>query len=501
MAKANVDGFASKPELEAYRYAQGAFRLGLIHSDHGADFDAGIFDDRHLFIVAGSRAGKGTTMIIRNLVHWQGGMVCIDPKGENASITAIRRGQETSETRSSGTQVRSGNFLGQRVAILDPFNTVRGPARLYRVTYDPLGDIEIGVDDEASQILAISEAIVLAEKGSGSHFSESAETIMAGLIEAVIHTEKSSERSLTTCRDVAIGGMANLKAYLDASTETEAGLAADAFTLLDSVGEEEGGSFISTLSRQIKWLADPRMQRHLRTGSFSLVQAIRENASVYICIPPSRIPGMRRWLRAIVRVALDAKMNSPLAHQGQQTLFMLDEFYALGHMQLIEDAAAYMAGYGIKLVPVIQNIGQVKKLYDKNWETFIGNAGGIIAWGLNDLETEKYVSDRMGPVMGWERAYSESRSRPAAEIMTTSLNQSENISLKERAIRWPSEVHIEGARPEMRAFVIPADGAPFMVRRIEYMDDDGEGVFDSPATIRTWEAALAPEVRAKLDRL
>ena len=500
MTKDGLEGFATQRELEAYRAAPGAFRLGRLHEEHGETFEAGIFDDRHLFIVAGSRGGKGTTMIVPNLIHWRGGMVCIDPKGENASITAMRRGAEAAAAN-SGTEVGRGRFLGQKVAILDPFGTVRGPARMYRTVYDPLGDIEIGSDDEASQILAVAEALVLAEKGNGSHFSESAETILAGLIEAILHTENPAGRTLSTCRDVAISGMIGLKAYLEASPETDAGLAEDAFTLLDSVGEEEGGSFVSTLSRQIKWLADPRMRRHLRAGDFSLVRAMRENWSVYICIPPSRIPGMRRWLRAIVRVALDAKMNSPLAHRGQQTLFMLDEFYALGHMQLIEDAAAYMAGYGIKLVPVIQNIGQVQKLYDKNWETFLGNAGGIIAWALNDLETEKYISNRMGQVMGWEHAYSESRSKPATELMATNLSLSDNVSLRERAIRWPSEIHIQGARPEMRAFVIPADGAPFMVRRMAYMEGGAHGLFDSPDGIQAWEDSLTPEMRDRLNSL
>uniref|UniRef100_UPI00313B588B type IV secretory system conjugative DNA transfer family protein n=1 Tax=Methylorubrum subtropicum TaxID=3138812 RepID=UPI00313B588B len=280
-----------------------------------------------------------------------------------------------------------------------------------------------------------------------------------------------------------------------------AGLAAEAATLLASVGEEEGGSFLSTLSRQLKWLADPRVQRHLSGSRFSLVKAMREGASVYVCVPPSKIPAMKRWLRAIVRVALDAKMGTAFEHSGPQTLFLLDEFYALGHMQLIEDAAAYMAGYGIKLLPVIQNIGQIKKLYEKNWETFLGNAGAIIAWGLNDLETEKYLSDRMGPILDWERTYSDSRSRQPGGLETTSISHSANLATRERAIRWASDIHAEGARGTMRAFVISADGAPFTVQRVPYTDWQKQGVFDGPETIRAWEARLTVAQREELSRM
>jgi type IV secretion system protein VirD4 len=50
-------------------------------------------DDRHVMTIAGSRAGKGVSLIIPNLLFYKGSAVVIDPKGENARITAGRRGK------------------------------------------------------------------------------------------------------------------------------------------------------------------------------------------------------------------------------------------------------------------------------------------------------------------------------------------------------------------------------------------------------------------------
>jgi len=47
--------------------------------------------DRHLFTAAPNRAGKGSGLIIPNLCLWEGSTVVIDPKSENAAITARRR--------------------------------------------------------------------------------------------------------------------------------------------------------------------------------------------------------------------------------------------------------------------------------------------------------------------------------------------------------------------------------------------------------------------------
>ncbi|MEP3919377.1 type IV secretory system conjugative DNA transfer family protein [Ascidiaceihabitans sp.] len=245
--------------------------------------------------------------------------------------------------------------------------------------------------------------------------------------------------------------MEALKEYL-AGVDTPAGLAVDGLTILEDVGDDEGGSFSTTLNRQLRWLSDPRMQRHLQAGDFSLVKALRENWSVYVCLPPSQINRMKRWLRAMVRIALDAKMDTLKPPEGERTLFILDEFYSLGHMQLIEDAAA------------------------------------IIAWGLNDLESEKYISDRMGNVLTWEVSESLGTSRKPMQFEVESISKNKSAALHERPVRRPNEVHEDGSRETLRAFIIPACTKPFMVSRVDYMNSNGTGLFDAPDSIEQWES-------------
>ena len=123
-----MEGMASGKELSKYSYRPGAFYLGNIAPEHKIEQQAGIYDDRHIFLVAGNAAGKGRSILIQNALRWKGGAVFLDPKGEIASITAMRRG--TSENaKGTGTSVRQ--FLGQKIIILDPFDQVEGAARIY----------------------------------------------------------------------------------------------------------------------------------------------------------------------------------------------------------------------------------------------------------------------------------------------------------------------------------------------------------------------------------
>src|SRR5579863_3153589 len=90
-----------------WKYESGKVFLGSIGNQL-----IGVSDDRHLMTIAGSRAGKGVSTIIPNLIEYPGSVLVIDPKGENAQVTANRRERGSSNVK---------DFLGQRVVVLDPF--------------------------------------------------------------------------------------------------------------------------------------------------------------------------------------------------------------------------------------------------------------------------------------------------------------------------------------------------------------------------------------------
>ena len=65
-------------------------------------------------------------------------------------------------------------------------------------------------------------------------------------------------------------------------------------------------------------------------------------------------------------------------------------------MKQIEDAAAQIAGFHCRLWTILQDLGQLKALYQERWETFLGNAGILQFFGNNDLTTLDWISKRCG---------------------------------------------------------------------------------------------------------
>ena len=120
-----------------------------------------------------------------------------------------------------------------------------------------------------------------------------------------------------------------------------------------------------------------------------------EKATLYLCLPATRMGTHSRWLRVIINLALIAFERNK-AKTDIPALMVLDEFAVLGQMKSVEVAAGLMAGFGLKLWVVLQDLTQLKRLYKDSWETFIGNAGVVTFWSNSDKFTLDYISDKMG---------------------------------------------------------------------------------------------------------
>ena len=125
-------------------------------------------DNRHVLTVAGSRAGKGVSLIVPNLILYEGSAFVVDPKGENAAITAGRRGK--------GTRKR-GAGLGQDVYVLDPFD-VSGKRRGRPVSFNPLAELDIDGEDVVEDASMFAEALITHPE-KDRHWTESAQALLA----------------------------------------------------------------------------------------------------------------------------------------------------------------------------------------------------------------------------------------------------------------------------------------------------------------------------------
>ncbi len=151
---------------------------------------------------------------------------------------------------------------------------------------------------------------------------------------------------------------------------------------------------------------------------------------------------------------------------------MLDEFAALGHMQVIERAAGLMAGYGVKLWTVLQDLTQLKRDYRESWETFLGNAGTMQFFGNSDATTCRYVSEMIGKVETVMRSFQELTEVQRAQDLTGIGHSTSLVPLLH-----PDEVRRVFSRKHKRQLIQFADSYPLAIERAEYFHPDHKGLF------------------------
>ena len=457
------------PELlaqsDTWRYETGKLFLGA-----SGGHAIGIADNRHCLTIAGSRAGKGTSAIVPNLLLYPGSVMVIDPKGENATLTAERRGQ--------GRGIEHGG-LGQEVFVIDPF----GVAEIddsYRAGFNPLAGLDPDADEFIDECDAIADALVVPMPGKDNdHFIAAARLILRGFIAWVAAAPGVKDRNLLTVQNLLFlpsGGEAGPGPFelqladmmiLDEEDRPHAvahGVPHEAASALLGMSDRERGSVLSTIRQQIGFLSSPPMARAMSGSMRSLdLRAWKHgNCSVYLCLPASRMHRHFRLFRLFINRLLGAVEDDKTV-PPTPALMILDEMHVLGHMKALETGAALIAGFGVRIWSIFQDLGQLKQLYGERWETFLGNASIFQSFGLNDLSTLKYISDRLGTsstMVISKSAISKEQASLGFDGKSKSIQASPLLS--------PDEVAYYFSRQSENQLIIYPGVDPIFIKRLPY---------------------------------
>jgi type IV secretion system protein VirD4 len=248
------------------------------------------------------------------------------------------------------------------------------------------------------------------------------------------------------------------------------GVIGRAASTLQLKSENERASVISTADVQTDFLEDGAMHQVLTGHDFDLEDLKRQApATVYLCLPAGRLATHGRWLRLMVALAMEAmEETGPLEGDALPVLFCLDEFAALGHMSTIEKAAGQIAGFGVKLWPILQDVTQLKRDYPASWETFIGNAGMVTAFGVSDISTTEYLSKMLGKTMIAAPNMSDGINTPYSLGGGGSKSSSTSIGYQIANLLDPHEVAACFRRESYLILCIPAGYQPFPLYRNLY---------------------------------
>jgi type IV secretion system protein VirD4 len=384
--------------------------------------------ESHLVLVAPTRSGKGRDVLGPAALEYDGSCIVIDPKGQLAAITRAQRER-----------------MGQRVIVLNPFDILPnqlGPS----AQFNPMASLDPDSDAFGSDCDNIADSIIVHEQGQGrdNHWSESAHALISGLIAHLCANMRLDEsKTLPQLRRIISSPQLlqeNARAAQDGDNEFAAdGLAP--FIDLDAPNKSELASIISTARTQTKFIATRAIARSLSGSDFRFRDLKREPTTVYLTLPTRYLGSCGKWFRLIIASALNDLLRED--DKDVPVLMILDEFYQLGRLKIIQNAMGLAAGYGVQLWPVLQDLTQLKENYQESWETFLGNAGIVQYFAPREWTTSEYVSQMCGETTIHTTSRSSGTSKNSGRGFfddTTGESDGTSTNVAQRRLKLPQEV-------------------------------------------------------------
>lgn len=396
----------------------------------------GIKDERHMLTIAGTRSGKGTSVIIPNLLLWQENAVVIDPKGTSAIVTARHR----------------RNSFNQNVIVVDPFQ-ITG---LDSATFNPMDFLDPESEIIGDDIRLIADALVVRDKASKDpHWDDGARTVLAGLIAHVLTHPGIKDKSLPMVRNLLTLPLdQKAKLWNDMlHNPNAASLPVNAANrVLTGADTSEIQNILSNADKHTEWLTSPIMQRVLRGKNQIDFAAMRDQkTTIYFVVPLDRLESESRFIRLFVNMMI--KHYTRGGKPQRKTLFIMDEFLSLGHMQEVQNATTWAAGLGLYLWPFVQSFGSFKSLYGAKTGDFLTNSRAVQVFGIDDKESNEFVSERLG-----ERA------------LTSVINVRRSNEVVQ--LRRPKDVALELEASSKLQYVMRTGKPTMLLERLDYYSSE-----------------------------
>lgn len=112
----------------------------------------------------------------------------------------------------------------------------------------------------------------------------------------------------------------------------------------------------------------------------------------------------------------------------------MDEFANVSLPDDFDKILSVMRSRGVSVSIILQNLAQLKALFEKQWESIVGNCDEFLYLGGNEQSTHKYVSELLGKETIDTNTYGKSSGR--------SGNYSTNYQISGRELMTPDEVRM-----------------------------------------------------------
>jgi type IV secretion system protein VirD4 len=441
---------------------------GIVLGRHGGRL-LRLGGQQSVILAAPTRSGKGVGVVVPNLLEYRESVVVLDIKQENFALTSGWRQSQ-----------------GHAVYLFNPFAE---DGRTHR--WNPLTYVAADPALRISDLMGI--AALLYPDGRAEQAFWTSQSRNAFMAFALYLFENRDDAARTGFPGVAappsLGALYRLSSgdgrplrdgIQALSTQAFLGTQArTAFSNLLALADVTFASVLGSFKEPLHPWLNPVLDAATSGDDFLLTDVRRRRMSIYVGIQPNKLAEGRLILNLFFSQLINANTRElPGADPRlrHQCLLLMDEFTAIGKLDILASASAYMAGYNLRLLPVIQSLAQLDATYGKEVaRTLVTNHALQIVFAPREQQDANDYSDMLG--------YTTVRTRHVTRGRDTTHSQ----TLERRALLLPQELKALGG--ERQVLLYEGLAHPVLCDKIRYHRD-------AHFTARLLPAVRVPSVTA-----
>ena len=339
----------------------------------------------NVMVVGGSGTGKTRFYCKPNIMQCNTSFVVLDPKGENLRDTG-------NLLKSKGYEIKVLNLIDMdKSNCYNPFVYIRNDNDVQRLvtnlikatgikgaqTNDPFWDTAASMLLSAIIYLLKYEAIP-----EEQNFSMVMELILAGAID-----EESEEPSLLD------------KLFNELEAKNPNHIALKYYHSYHSGAAKTLESIQVTLAAKLEKFNIDTVARLTNTDDLELSKLGEKKIALFAIIPDNDTSF--NFIVSILYTQLFQQLFQVADNKYKGSLpihvhFVMDEFANVSLPDDFDKILSVMRSRNVSVSIILQNLAQLKALFQKQWESIIGNCDEFLFLGGNELSTDEYVSKILG---------------------------------------------------------------------------------------------------------
>ena len=331
----------------------------------------------NVLIVGGSGSGKSSSYTIPNAHQLLGSYIFTDPKGEIYDKTA-------GYLKKNGYEIKLLNLVNP----------------LSSDSYNPLQHIQSEIDVDV-----IANTIVKGQKSEGSasdpYWDNMAEILLKALIYYLIAAAPPEEQNLASCAELVRAannnGGSNLLSDLMSKLPYDHPARMN-YKSVEIASDKTYSSILSTLQSKLGKFDSKDIADVTSTNTIDFDEIAKRKTALYVV--SSDTHAAYDFLLTIFFSQMIQQLYDFADKNGGslpiKTFFILDEFANIGQIPDFDKKISTSRSRGISFSVILQNLDQLKAIYEKSYETIIGNCDTHVFLGSNSFATVEYFSKELG---------------------------------------------------------------------------------------------------------